>query len=61
MSQSEKTYAELAKMSIQAGVEGTGKPMMVKPVDPNSKPQIKARMQPISKPKPARFTGDSIF
>ncbi len=59
MSQPEKTYAELAKMSIQAGVEGTGKPMMVKPVE--SKPQIKARMQPISKPKPARFTGDSIF
>lgn len=51
----------LAKMSIKAGVEGEGKPMKIKSAEP--KPQIKARMPPITfgKPKPSRVAGDSIF
>ncbi len=57
--------ADLAKMSIKAGVEGEGKPMKV--AEP--KPAIKGRVQPVNssikpvrgRPNNAGHTGESIF
>ncbi len=50
---------EFAKMSIKAGVEGEGKPMVIKK---EPKPEIRGRVLPIhERKKPKRVTGDSIF
>ncbi len=52
--------AKLGMMSFQAGVEGEGKPMVIKKAEP--KPEIKGRVLPVTeRKKPKRAAGDSIF
>ncbi len=52
--------AKIGTMSFQAGVEGEGKPMVIKKAE--SKPEIKGRVLPVNeRKKPKRAAGDSIF